>query len=206
MHTFDFQKEYILENERVIIRPLQSDDFEELEYFSLQQPEIWKYSQQPASGIENLKNYIAFALHGRNEGKVYPFIIFDKHFNRYAGSTRFYDFQKNHATVQLGYTWYGKEFQGTGLNKQCKLLLLEFAFEKLNLERVEFRADTRNERTIAAMKSIGCTVEGVLRNNCAVPYGRRDTIVLSILKEEWFGKMKEQLIIKIETEKQLSPR
>ena len=206
MHTFDFQKEYILENERVIIRPLQSDDFEELEYFSLQQPEIWKYSQQPASGIENLKNYIAFALHGRNEGKVYPFIIFDKHFNRYAGSTRFYDFQKNHATVQLGYTWYGKEFQGTGLNKQCKLLLLEFAFEKLNLERVEFRADTRNERTIAAMKSIGFTVEGVLRNNCAVPYGRRDTIVLSILKEEWFGKMKEQLIIKIETEKQLSPR
>lgn len=206
MHTFDFQKEYILENDRVMLRPLQSVDFEKLKYFALNQPEIWKYSQQPADGPENLENYIAIALHGRNEGKVYPFIIFDKHSNQFAASTRFYEFQKNHASVQLGYTWYGKEFQGAGLNKQCKLLLLEFAFEELGLERVEFRADTRNECSIVSMKSIGCTVEGVLRNNCASPHDRRDSIVLSILKSEWFGKVKEQLEIKIETEKKLSPR
>ncbi len=48
--------------------------------------------------------------------------------------------------MQLGYTWYGKEFQRTGLNKQCKLLLLEFAFETLGLDRVEFRADANNAR------------------------------------------------------------
>ena len=59
--------------------------------------------------------------------------------------------------MQLGYTWYGKEFQGTGLNKHCKYLLLEFAFEKMQVERVEFRADANNEKSIAAMKSIGCT-------------------------------------------------
>lgn len=177
-----------------------------LKYFALQQPEIWKYSQQPANGLENLENYIAIALHGRKEWKVYPFIIFDKHANQYAGSTRFYDLQIDHATLQLDYTWYGNEFQGIGLNKQCKLLLLEFAFEELGLERVKFRADTRNERSISAMKSIGCTIEGVLRNNCASPYGRRDSIVLSILKDEWFGKVKEQLKIKFETVKKLLPQ
>ena len=51
-------------------------------------------------------------------------------------------------TLQLGYTWYGSAFRGTGLNKHCKFLLLQFAFETLGMERVEFRADNSNERSI----------------------------------------------------------
>ena len=104
----------------------------------------------------------------------------------------------NNQTLQLGYTWYGAKFQGTGLNKNCKLLLLQFAFETMGMERVEFRADKNNQRSIAAMKSIGCTNEGILRSN--VPNamgGRRDSIVLSILKHEWEGRVKELLISKI---------
>lgn len=198
MQVLEFQKEYILENDRVKLQPLQVSDFKQLRYFALHEPEIWKYSQQPADSVENLEKYISMALQGRKEKEIYPFIIYDKLYKEYAGSTRFYDYHENHRTVQLGYTWYGKKFQGTGLNKECKLLLLAFAFEQLGLERVEFRADTNNARSIAAMKSLGCTVEGVLRNNCSAPKGRRDSIVLSILKEEWFGKVKEQLEVKIE--------
>lgn len=200
MQTFDFLNEYTLENELVRLSPLHLSNIENLKYFALHEPEIWKYSQQPASGLENLENYIRVALHGRDDEKAYPFIIFDKRTNEYAGSTRFYDFSEKHRTVQLGYTWYGKEFQGTGLNKQCKFLMLQFAFETLCLERVEFRADVRNERSISAMKSIGCTVEGVLRNNCAMPNGRRDSIVLSILKDEWLEGVKEKLLAKIGSE------
>lgn len=196
MQTFDFLKEYTLENEVVRLSPLRLTDFENLKHFALQQPEIWKYSQQPANGLENLGKYIRLALRGRGDNKVYPFIVFDKRTQQYAGSTRFYDFEQRHSTVQLGYTWYGKEFHGTGLNKQCKFLLLQFAFETFGMERVEFRADLRNERSIAAMKSIGCTVEGVLRNNCASPNGRRDSIVLSILKDEWLEGIKEKLLAK----------
>ena len=66
----------------------------------------------------------------------------------------------HHKTLSLGYTWYGKKFQRTGLNRQSKLLLLTFAFEKLRMERVEFRADARNQRSLDAMKGIGCTLEG----------------------------------------------
>ena len=120
--------------------------------------------------------------------------MYDKQTNKYAGSTRFYDIQVQSHTLQLGYTWYGKDFRGTGLNKHCKFLLLQLAFEELGMERVEFRADARNERSIAAMKSIGCTVEGILRQN--VPLrdgGRRDSIILSILKSEWEGGVKERL-------------
>ena len=98
-------------------------------------------------------------------------------------------------TVQLGYTWYGKKFQGTGLNKHCKFLLLSFVFERLGFERFELRADNNNERSIAAMKSIGCKVDGILRNNMPTREAgrRRDSIVLSILKDEWFGGLKEKL-------------
>lgn len=206
MQTFNFLQEHILENDAVRLNPLHHQDIDKLLHFSEQQPDLWKYSLQPANGLENLKTYIDFALSGRKEETSYPFIVFDKRTQQIAGSTRFYDFQKNHNTVQLGYTWYGKEFQGTGLNKQCKLLLLEFAFEKLGVERVEFRADAKNQRSIAAMKSIGCTVEGILRNNCAAPNGRRDSILLSILKDEWFGGVKETLKSKIEKERNVSPR
>lgn len=192
---FNFNKKYILENEVVLLRPLEVSDLENLLPFSLKEPELWKYSLIPASNKEELKNYINIALSQRENKKEYPFIVFDKRTNSYAGSTRFYDIQLSNKCLQLGYTWYGKEFQGTGLNKNCKYLLLAFAFEKLDIERVEFRADNTNEKSIAAMKSIGCKVEGVLRSNGIRPNGeRRDSIILSILKSEWENKVKENLL------------
>lgn len=195
----DFTTEYILENEKVLLRPLHANDFENLVRFSAEQPELWKYSLITAAGPGNLQNYLQAAERGRNEQKEYPFIVFDKKSNQYAGSTRFYDIQPDFQTLQLGYTWYGKEFQGTGLNKNCKYLLLEFAFEKWKMERVEFRADNENARSIAAMKSIGCKADGILRSNMPKREGgRRDSIVLSILKHEWESEVKEMLKKKIE--------
>lgn len=193
-YIFDLSKEYVLENECVLLRPLQVQDCDNLQYFSQNEPEIWTYSLQKAAGDENLKKYIEFAVLSREKGTEYPFIVFDKKKQAYAGSTRFYDIQLQHQTLQLGFTWYGKEFQGTGLNKHCKFLLLQFAFEKIGMERVEFRADINNARSIAAMKSIGCIEEGILRSHAnKVEGGRRDSIVLSILKDEWFNHVKTHL-------------
>ncbi|NND62071.1 MAG: GNAT family N-acetyltransferase [Flavobacteriaceae bacterium] len=182
---FDTAKDLLLENERVLLRPLSEADFKHLLPFAENEPEIWLYSLIPADGSENLKTYLDIALEKRLEGDSYPFIVFDKQTQKYAGTTRFYDIQRHHNTLQLGYTWYGKDFQGTGLNKNCKFLLLKFAFETLEVERVEFRADALNARSIAAMKSIGCKEEGILRSNCKSTTGRRDSIILSILKSEW---------------------
>ena len=197
MNVFDFDKDYILENEVVQLRPLTNDDFDILSQFSLEEPELWTYSLVQAGGLKNLRKYMDLAFTDKEVKKSYPFIVFDKRTGKCAGSTRFYDYQEQNNTVQLGYTWYGKDFQGTGLNKNCKLLLLEFAFETLGLDRVEFRADALNERSIAAMKSIGCTVEGILRSNSKSATGRRDSIVLSILKNEWNDTVKKSLIKKI---------
>jgi RimJ/RimL family protein N-acetyltransferase len=190
--NYDLNANYVLEDERVLLRPLVESDYEKLLPFALNEPDTWKYSYLSARGEEGMHNYIKDALDNKATGKEYPFIVYDKQTQSFAGSTRFYDIQQSWQTVQLGYTWYGEKFRGTGLNKHCKFLLLQLAFETLNAVRVEFRADARNERSIAAMKSIGCIPEGILRNNMPLQEGgRRDSIVLSILKEEWEGCVKE---------------
>jgi N-acetyltransferase len=198
MTIFDATKEYILENDVVLLRPLAENDFEHLLHFALNEPDLWKFSLVSPAGEDGMKNYIATALDGRAKGIEYPFIVFDKRTQQYAGSTRFYDIQMNNMSMQLGYTWYGKAFQGTGLNKNCKLLLLQFAFETLGLERVEFRADNNNERSKAAMLSIGCVEEGVLRSHVATYTElRRNSIILSILKSEWETGVKQRLEEKV---------
>jgi len=195
MIDFNFSEDYLIEDSRVLLRPLTSADFSNLLIFSLTEPELWHFSLQTGAGEDALRNYISVANDARTAGKEYPFIVYDKKKSAYAGSTRFYDIQLLHKTLQLGYTWYGKDFQGTGLNKQCKFLLLSFAFEKMGMERVEFRADNNNKRSIAAMKSIGCKEEGVLRSNSVKQDGlRRDSIVLSILKAEWENEVKQRLL------------
>ena len=193
--NFNFSDNVILEDDLVLLRPLQESDVENLLEISINEPETWKYSLVGADGKENLINYIQSAIKAREDKKEFPFIVFDKKSQKYAGSTRFYDIQLEYKTLQLGYTWYGSAFRGTGLNKHCKFLLLQFAFETLGMERVEFRADNNNDRSIAAMKSIGCKVEGVLRSHMPTANSdlRRNSIVLSILKNEWFEEVKENL-------------
>lgn len=190
-----FQQQPVLENERVILRRIKEEDLEHLLPFSLQEPGIWKYGLITAAGEENLRNYINAAVKNTEEKKEYVFIVFDKQADRYAGSTRFYDIQTAYGSTQLGYTWYGKDFQRTGLNRHCKLLLLTYVFETWGLDRLEFRAHAGNTRSIEAMKAIGCVEEGILRSHMPTVDGsRRDSIVLSILREEWFGGVKERLL------------
>lgn len=198
MKTLPFDDEIALENDLVLLRPLVSNDLKHLLPFAIHEPTIWEYSNMQAYGKDKMYEYLIYALKMRAMKDSYAFIVYDKLKNKYAGSTRFYDYQEKNNTVQLGFTWYGKEFQGTYVNKNCKYLMLEYAFEYLQVERVEFRADNKNSKSIAAMKSIGCTVEGVLRSNCAAPNNRRrDSIILSILKGEWATNKKELLKSKL---------
>ncbi len=194
MNKFPFADTIILEDDMVLLRPLLISDKESLLIFSETEQDLWKYSMVQAIGAEGLTAYIRLATEARNDGKEYAFIVFDKRTQRYAGSTRFYDIQWQQGYLQLGYTWYGKAFQRTGLNRHCKFLLLSYVFETLGMERVEFRADYENKHSIAAMKKIGCVEEGILRSNGIRADGsRRDSIVLSILRKEWMNGGKDAL-------------
>jgi len=191
---FNREAEYILEDERALLRPLAAEDIDLLLPYAINEPDTWKYSAVSPKGEAGMRDYVSQALTNRAQGKEYTFVVFDKQTGECAGCTRFYDIQPQYQTLQLGYTWYGEKFRGTGLNKHCKFLLLQFAFETLGMERVEFRADANNARSIAAMKGLGCMVEGILRSHMPLNDGsRRNSIVLSILKPEWEDNVMENL-------------
>ena len=196
---FDFKENIVLENERVLLRPLLSTDISLLASYVTEEPDLWNYALSSIQTKEDLENYIQAALAARENKTAYAFIVFDKKINAFVGCTRFYDIQLSFQTTQIGYTWYSKKVWGTRLNENCKFLLLSFAFEQLGFQRVEFRADYNNKRSIAAMQKIGCTVEGVLRNHLPLPNGkRRDSIVLSILKTEWENSSKKNLEFRLQ--------
>ncbi len=192
-----FPENIVLEDERVRLRPLQTTDIEYLLPFALNEPDTWQFSLVSAAGEDGMREYIATALRAKETKKEFPFIVFDKQTNGYAGSTRFYDIDLLNENTQLGYTWYGEAFRRTGLNRHCKLLLLTYAFETWGMHRVEFRAAHNNHKSIAAMKAIGCVEEGVLRSHLNwFQGGKRSSMVLSILKEEWENGVKENLLAK----------
>lgn len=199
MINFDFNEDYILENDFVRLEPLSAKHYEELLEYTLNEPEIWEYSMVKCDTPENLNKYIGIATQKRIDQKEYTFAVFDKKKQKFVGATRYCDIFLDSNRLQMGYTWYGKEHQGTGVNKHCKWLLLEFAFEKMQMVRIEFRAYTENLRSINALLSIGCSVDGVLRSNAICPKTgvRRDTMVLSILNNEWNETVKQMLSGKI---------
>ncbi|GAA3592976.1 GNAT family protein [Flavivirga amylovorans] len=194
MPQLDFSQDYVLEDGYVKLMPLKIEHIEYLLGISNEQ-NLWTYFLDKGNGLENLTNYISSTVHKRKLQKEYPFVVFDKIKKQYAGTTRFYDYSSELKTIKLGHTWYGKDFRGTGLNKRCKYLLFDFAFEILELERVGFGAHVENKISIAAMKSVGCSEEGLLRNFIPSFDGkeRADVILLSILKDEWFETVKTEL-------------
>jgi len=196
MLNIDFTKDYILENEWVRLTPLKSSDFVHLEQIA-QEPNIWEHSFVKGDTLDNLKQYIQSTIDNREVGKEYPFLIFDKIQNQYAGCTRFYDFIPSLANVRLGYTWIGHSFRGTKVNKSCKFLLFEMAFEVMNAARVGLGAYKNNVLSIQAMKGVGCQEEGIFRSYLPYKNGRIDAVLLSILKEEWIDTKKAALLAKL---------
>lgn len=192
--NFRFTRDYILENEHVLLRPVCLPDAENLLEYACNEPELWRYALISAAGADNMVRYIDNAVKARVLRRQYTFIVFDKATRSYAGSTRFCEIHRDTQCAQLGYTWYGKRFRGTALNKHCKLLLLDFAFTVMQMERVEFRADVDNETGIEALRRLGCTLEGRLRACGPNPEGaRRDCYVFSILKKEWEEGLRDEL-------------
>ncbi|MEM1120142.1 MAG: GNAT family protein [Bacteroidota bacterium] len=196
--TFDFTQDYFLEDEYVRLEPLQKQHVPLLHDLTLD-PAIWTYFLEKGQGGKAYEVYINHALHQRQIKKEYPFVVFDKISKQYAGMTRLYEYANELKTIKLGHTWYGKIFRGTGINKRCKYLLFEFAFEELQVERIGFGAYATNTVSLAAMKSVGCQQEGVLRNLFPAldGNGRTDCALFSILKAEWSGTVKANLKNKI---------
>ena len=133
-----------------------------------------------------LEEFVLTSIAERKKEFRYPFTIYDKQKKAYAGSTSIANVSNRNKGLEIGWTWIGKQFQQTGLNRACKFLLLSYAFEELDFERVEFKTDERNMASRTAIEKIGGQYEGALRSHTLMLDGfRRTTVYYSILKQEW---------------------
>jgi RimJ/RimL family protein N-acetyltransferase len=174
-----------LENDSVKLSLLDLSNYMHLMDIA-QEKDLIYYSPSDISTPDNLKAYVQEAVDAYYHQTAIPFIVFDKTKNAYAGCTRFGLINWKNKVLHIGWTWIGREFQGSGLNKQMKFLMLQYAFETLDFEKVEFRIDERNGRSRKAVENIGGTLEGILRSDTLMNNGfRRNTCCYGILKNEW---------------------
>lgn len=179
-----------LENNRVKLSLLDLSNYEHLAPIA-QQPNLVQFSPSKIDTPDDLKAYVQKAVDGYYHKTTIPFIVFDKQTSRYAGNSHFMNISWKNKVVEIGSTWIGREFQGTGLNKNMKFLMLQHAFESLEVDKVAFRVDERNIRSRKAVEKLGATLEGIMRKDTLMLDGfKRSTCCYGILKEEW-PKIKE---------------
>ena len=139
-----------------------------------------------ASSRDALREWLTSSLEAAREGSAVPFAIVDSGTGRVLSSTRFLELRFEHLRVEIGWTWVTRSAWGTGVNVETKLLLLEHAFERVGLRRVEFKTDARNERSRRALEALGASFEGVLRKHMVVREGGpRDSAYYSVIDDEW---------------------
>ncbi len=181
-----FKEVILLENKRVRLEPLSKTHLAGLLPISLAHPQLLQYSPSLFGDETKLNQYIQIALEARLTNSRYAFAIFDREHQRYVGSTSFGAVSNYDKRLEIGWTWLDPVVQGTGLNQECKYLLLHYAFEELKFDRVEFKTDSRNLQSRRAIEKIGGTYEGELRSHTLLADGfRRNTVYYSILAAEW---------------------
>ncbi len=173
-----------LQNDVVRLEPLSRDHAADLAALTVGTG-ITRWFPQPLESRGDVDRFIAEALEQESQGLALPFTIFDAQ-GWIVGSTRFGAVVAQHRRVEIGWTFVGAPWQRTAINTAAKLLLLTHAFEGLGCIRVEFKTDSRNQRSRNAIGRLGATEEGILRRHmiCADGY-IRDTVYFSIVAEEW---------------------
>jgi RimJ/RimL family protein N-acetyltransferase len=147
---------------------------------------IWQFYPIDGSDPAKFKSIFSGALAEREKGNQFPFVIFHKQDNRIIGSTRYLDIQPAHRKLEIGWTWLHPDYWGTGLNTECKLLLLTHCFESLRASRVQLKTDENNLRSRSAIQKIGGQFEGILRNDMIRDnHTKRNSAYYSLVEEEW---------------------
>lgn len=175
----------VLRGRLVRLEPLSLDHLDDLADAALGH-DVFRWYIDPVVDREGLRAWIETALRAAAARMELPFATVDQGSGHAVGSTRYMNIDRVHHRLEIGSTWLSPECQGQGHNSEAKLLGLGHAFETLGANRVEFKTDSLNERSRAALLAIGATFEGILRDHMIVADGRlRHSAYYSIVAGEW---------------------
>ena len=142
-----------LENEKIILQPLQESDFERL-YEVASDPLVWEmHPNKNRYEREVFRNFFEGAMMSGG-----AFLIIDKESGEVAGSTRFYSWDEDESSIFIGYTFYGRKFWGSKMNPKVKKMMLDYIFDYVDL--VKFHVGAENWRSQRAMERLGAENKG----------------------------------------------
>jgi RimJ/RimL family protein N-acetyltransferase len=172
----------ILEGYPVRLEPLAPHHLEPLRAACAEDLDIWQIYpvnmlgdgfDQAMAQFHSLASWVRFAVIDLEQGRL-------------VGMTNYIN-PDAFGAVEIGGTYISPSVRGTGFNRQMKKLLIEHAFAH-GFNRIEFRVDTRNVRSMAAVAKLGAVREGTLRRNRVTWTGYvRDSAVFGLLRDEWAG-------------------
>ncbi|MER7048275.1 GNAT family N-acetyltransferase [Streptomyces jumonjinensis] len=159
--------------------------------------EVWRWQGGPAPQTQDeLAEKLGGVLADGERGTYLPFAVIHLASGRAIGWTTYLDIEPRNERLEIGWTWYGREYWRTAVNTETKLLLLTHAFEELGMGRVQLKTDHLNVRSQNAIARLGATREGVLRRHRLRHDGTwRDSVYYSILADEW-PAVKERLLVR----------
>lgn len=186
-NSFDryFHPDLQLSTSRVLLRRMQPSDLEVFKSLDTD-ANTWKFFTKDLSIESEMNEWIGEALTAYEQKLRMPFTIIEKDTNLVCGTSSYANISWYDKRLEIGWTWLANPFLGTGINQHAKFAMLSYAFEVMEMERVEIKTDNLNERAKAALVKVGMTPEGVLRSHMQMHSNRRrDSIYFSMLKHEW---------------------
>ena len=176
----------ILETKRVLLRPLTVDDYDTFLNLAKEDPDMWYYFTLNLSDTKQLQKWFEMAFADKSANTRRPFTIIDKQTGQIAGSSSLGNISMHDLRAEIGWSWLGRDFRSTGLNRHAKFAMMRYAFDELHFERIEFKTDEMNERARHGLRNVGGIEEGILRSHMTMWNNRRrSSIYYSVLKVEW---------------------
>jgi RimJ/RimL family protein N-acetyltransferase len=177
--------EVTLDGRHAILVPLSPDHAPALAE-AVKDGELWTLWYTGVAAPEDMAADIDRRLALREAGSCLPFTVIDKTSGQPVGMTTYMNIDADNRRVEIGATWYRASMQRTGVNTECKYMLLRHAFEDLDCIAVEWRTHFYNTQSRRAIERLGAKLDGILRNHSRARNGTlRDTCVYSIIASEW---------------------
>ena len=178
-------EDLILETSKVVMRPMQENDFDAFKLLA-QDEDAWTWFTLNLADEKQLRQFMDMAFSDRRANTRRPFTILEKSTSRIAGTMSMGNISLHDRRLEIGWSWLGEEFRGSGINRHSKYSMLKYAFDALAFERVEFKTDRLNKRARQGLVNIGGIEEGTLRSHMTMWNNRRrDSVYYSVLKDEW---------------------
>ena len=175
----------VLQGQHARLVPLRADHASALSE-AVQDGQLWKLWFTTIPTPAGMADEVQRRLDLQTSGSMLPFVVFSVTDGRLAGMTTYMNIDRKNRRLEIGSTWYRQSLQRTGLNTECKRMLLGHAFEQLHCIAVEFRTHWHNTASRRGIERLGAKLDGVLRNHQVLPNGSlRDTCVYSITDSEW---------------------